>query len=100
MSHKVTNGDVVLAGIEIAGLKRLVKTRSLGPNSTQQFQRSPIGKLRRVNRIEVVKHRAVRLHTLPDPSRGLPRELPLHPEVLVKDNVGTETGIGAAGQRL
>src|SRR5436309_2593769 len=33
--HEMINGDVVLAGIEIAGLKWLVKTYSLGPNPTQ-----------------------------------------------------------------
>src|SRR5229473_2012059 len=100
VSHEVVDRHEVLAGIEITNLERLIKARRLGTDAGQQFEISAVGNFRHEDRVEIVKHGTIRLHILPYAPTGFPCEFALYSDVLEKQYIGAEAGIGAAGERL
>src|SRR5262249_14951053 len=87
MSHEMVDGDVVLAVIEIAGLERLVMGGGFRSETRQELHVSTVCKLGRVDRVKVVKERAIRLHSLPDTTTRLPGKFALKTYVPEQDHV-------------
>jgi hypothetical protein len=100
MAHEVVAAGVVSAGKITTVIVLLVKADAFAADSRHQVEAGFLPNFGLVKRVEIVKNRPVRLVAVIETLRGLPVDLAVKTQAILKHHAGADTRISSALFRL
>ena len=102
MAEEMVAADVVGAGGKTANGEILIETDALRADAALQFELNLVGDRRRIDGVEIVENRPIRLaeEPLEITAAGAPGDFTTDTEMVEEKDIATECRIETAGQRL